>query len=168
MKIACLAVAASVLAGLALYGGVLGIYRFAHALSLPLALTNLLPLAVPLLLGFVAWRLLKYLQRRAEHRSVSAPLVSGGSNARDEERRQAWLQIKAKGRRRYVWRTGVVGWGFPVFAIFTPLMLILGPRTHQLSLAEITGTVISSFLVWMIGGYLFGRAMWSALHKKYR
>ena len=54
IKIACLAVGASVLAGLALYGGIMAMYRLAHALSLPPVLTNLLPLAVIGVLWFIA------------------------------------------------------------------------------------------------------------------
>jgi len=164
MKIACLAVGASVIAGLALYGGIMAMYRLAHALSLPLALTNLLPLAVIGVFWFIASRFMKYFQRPAEHRSVPTP----SGTAKDAERREAWLQIKAKGRKRYVWRTGVVGWGLPVFAIFTPVMLIFGPRTHQLSKAEIAGTTIITLLIWIVGGYLFGLSMWKTLDKRYR
>jgi hypothetical protein len=43
-----------------------------------------------------------------------------------------------------------------------------GPRTHQLSKAEIAGTIIFSLLVWIVGGYLFGLSMWKTLDKKYR
>ena len=168
ITIACL-VAASVLAGLAVYGGSMAMYRLAHALSLPPALTNLLPLAAVGVVWFTASRLLKYFQRRAEHRSVPLPLGTGTFKPyTDEERRQAWLQIKAKGRRRYVRRTGVIGWGLPVFLISTPLMSIFGPRTHQLSRAEFAGAVIFSLLVWILGDYLFGRSMWRTLDKRYR
>lgn len=82
----------------------------------------------------------------------------GGPFACDKntERRQAWLQIKAKGKKRYVWRTGVMGWGLPVFAIFTPVMLVFGPSTHQLSKAKVAGATVLSLLIWIIGGYPFG------------
>ncbi len=166
--IACL-VAASVLAGLTMYGVVMSMYRLAHALSLPPAFTNLIPLAVLGVVLFVGSRFLKYFQHRAEHRRVPLPLGAGTFKGHtDEKRRQAWLETKAKGRRRYVWRKGVIGWGLPVFAIFTPLMLILGPSTHELSRAETAGAVILSLLVWILAGYLFGRSMWRMLDNRYR
>jgi type IV secretory pathway TrbD component len=56
----------------------------------------------------------------------------------------------------------------PVFVIFTPVMLIFGPRTHQLSKAEIAGAIIFSLLGWIVGGYLFGLSMWKTFDKKYR
>src|SRR5260370_14830250 len=129
----------------------------------------LFPLAVLGVVLFVGSRFLKYFQHRAEHRRVPLPLGAGTFKGHtDEKRRQAWLETKAKGRRRYVWRKGVIGWGLPVFAIFTPLMLILGPSTHELSRAETAGAVILSLLVWILAGYLFGRSMWRMFDNRYR
>jgi len=160
IKLACFVAAASLLVGLLVYGGVTAMYRLADALSLSPALKNLVPLVAIGVLWFIASRSMKYFQRRAEHRSVTSD--------KDEERRQAWLQIRAKGKKRYVWRTGVMGWGLSVFAIFTPVMLIFGPRTHQLSKTEIVGTMIFSLLVWMVAGYFFGLSMWKTFDKRYR
>jgi hypothetical protein len=145
-------------------------YRLADALSLSPALKNLAPLVAIGVLWFIASRSMKYFRRRAEHRNVPPTSGTGSpfTSDKDEERRQAWLQIKAKGRKRYVWRTGVMGWGLPVFVIFTPAMLIFGPRTHQLSKAEIAGAIIFSLLGWIVGGYLFGLSMWKTFDKKYR
>jgi hypothetical protein len=85
----------------------------------------------------------------------------------EEERRKLWLEIKAKGRRRFVWRSGVLGWGLPVFAIWTPLMLFFGPSTHRASLPENVGIIVFSLLIWMLAGYLYGHRMWKTLHKRY-
>jgi len=169
VRIVGLAVAVSLLAGLAMYGLVRAMYKLAHTLSLSPALTNLAPLAALAVLCFIAPRFVKYFQRRAEHRRVVQPLATETlTRNKYEERRQAWLQIKAKGRSRYVWRTGVIGWGLPVFAIFTPLMLILNPGTHPWFWGEIAGISVFSFLVWMLAGYFFGRLMWKTLDKRYR
>jgi hypothetical protein len=58
IRIVCFAVAV----GMAVYGGVMATYALAHALSLPAALTNLLPLAVLGVVWFIASRFTKYLQ----------------------------------------------------------------------------------------------------------
>jgi hypothetical protein len=162
VKVGCFVVGASLLAGGLVYVLVMVMYRLSDALSLSPGLKNLSPLPAIAVFWFIASRAAKYVQRRAERR-VAPPSLD-----KEEQRRQAWLQIKAKGKKRYIWRTGVMGWGFPVFATFTPLMLILGPRTHQLSKAEIVGVTIFSFFLWMIGGYLFGLSMWKTLDNKYR
>src|SRR6476646_742423 len=138
MKLILIALGTSTLAGLLMYGTTMGMYRVADTFSLSPSLKNLVPLAALVILWFIASRCLRYFQRRAKRRSIQS---SGSEDSllskMDEERRQSWLQVKAKGKRRYVWRTGVVGWGLPVFAIFTPVTRIFGPKTHQLSKAEI-------------------------------
>src|SRR6266404_1047872 len=91
IKLACFVAAASLLVGLLVYGGVTAMYRLADALSLSPALKNLVPLVAIGVLWFIASRSMKYFQRRAEHRSVTSD--------KDEERRQAWLQIKSKGQK---------------------------------------------------------------------
>jgi hypothetical protein len=169
MRIVCLVVAASVLAGWAVYGGLMAMYKLAKALSLSPALTNLVPLVGLGVVWFIVFRFGKYFRLRAE-RLIASLFPGTGTFERytEEERRQAWLQIKARGRRRYVWRAGVIGWGLPVFAIFTPLMLIFGLGTLQLSQTKIAALVMSSLLMWILGGYLFGSSMWRKLDEKYR
>lgn len=167
IKLACVVITVSLLAGAFVYGAVMAAYRLADALSLSPALKNLAPLAAVAVVWLMASIVMKCFNRRAQHRSVPQT-ASSVSRDPDEERRQVWLQIRAKGMKRYVWRTGVIGWGLPVFAIFTPLMLGFGPRTHHLSKAEIVGSTIFSLFVWMAGGYVFGRLMWKTLEKRYR
>lgn len=135
-------------------------YRLADAISLPPSLRNFLPLVVIVVLWF-AWRGTKYFRRRVAYPS-GLPLSDA-----DEKRRQAWLQVRAKGKKRYVWRTGVMGWGLCCFAIFTPTMLFLGPRTHQVTTTEILGTVVLNFFLFAIGGYVFGLTMWKTFNNKY-
>jgi len=169
ITIAGLVVLASLIAGLLMYCGVRVMYSLAAALSLSPALTNLVPLVAVGVLWFIVSRTMKYFRRRAENRSALSALGAGSPpRVEDEERRRAWLQIKAKGKKQYVWRVGVIGWGLPVFAIFTPIMIIFGPRMHQLSRAEIGGITVVSLLVWLVSGYFFGLSTWKSSCKKYR
>jgi hypothetical protein len=168
-KLIGIVVAVSAVAGSLMYGLLMAMYWLADALSLSPVLKNLVPLAAIAFFWFIGSRSMKYFRHREDRRAVP-PLGTASPSMRnmDEERRQAWLQIKAKGKKRYIWRTGVMGWGLSVFAIFTPVMLIFGPRTHQLSMAEIVGTTILSFFVWMVAGYFFGLSMWKTFDNKYR
>ena len=152
--------AGSIVIGALIYGGVRGAYAVAQALELPPAFTNLVPLGILGIVWVIAWRLLKHFQRAATQESLPYDV--------QEKHREAWLQIKAQGKQRYVWRTGVLRWGLAVFAIWTPLMLIVGPRTHPLSLGEIIGVIVISLFLWTVGGYVFGSWMWRTMENKYR
>ena len=81
----------------------------------------------------------------------------------EEERRQIWLELRAKGRKSYVWHFGVLRWGLPVFAVWTPLMFWLGPSTHRFAAWEIAVSLAG----WTVAGYVYGRITWRALEKKY-
>ena len=162
-------VAVSVLLGSLMYGLIIAMNSLADAFSLSPVLRNLAPLAALALISLISYRSMKYFQQRTEHGTTpSSCTASPSMRNTEEERRQAWLQIKAKGKKQYIWRAGVMRWALPVFAIFTPSMLIFGPRTHQLSMAEIIGTTIVSFLVWSVCGYFFGLWMWKIFDNKYR
>jgi hypothetical protein len=161
MKVVCLALVAGMVVYGVMYGGIMTMYRFAQALSLPPALTNLLPLVFVAVVWFIASRFIKYFQLRAVQTNVPP------EGAADERRRQAWLQMKAKGRKRFIWHSGVLRLGLPVFAIFTPVMLFTGPRTHDLTLAENIGLSFFNLLVWLLGGYWYGAKIWRQMEEKY-
>lgn len=165
MKRLSFVVVIAAVAGLFVYGGVKALYRLGDVLSLSPAAKGLLPLAFIFLLWFISSRCLKYFQRRKERRRAQESISARDS---EKERRQAWLLIKAKGRKRYVWRYGVMGFGLSSFAIATPAVLIFGPSTHKLSMFEIIAATILSFVVWTAGGYVLGLSMWKTLDNKYR
>lgn len=162
IKLVCIVVAVSALAGLTVYGVITATYRLADAVSLPPSLRNFVPLADIVVFWLIASRFTKYLRRRVAHTSGSP------SSDADEKRRQAWLQVRAKGKNRYIWRIGVMGWGLSTFAIFTAITLILGPGTHRLSTTEIVLTAVFNLIVWTGGGYFFGLQMWKTFDNKYR
>ncbi len=85
----------------------------------------------------------------------------------EEQKRQWWAAVSAKGRSWYVWHYGVLRWGLPVCAIWTAYMLLLGPRTHRLAPWEIIAVIMFSVVGWTFGGYLFGRWMWWTFDRKY-
>jgi hypothetical protein len=78
-----------------------------------------------------------------------------------ETERQDWLQAKARGRNRFIWRRGVL----PTLLI--SLIVVVG--------VELFGSHPSSFSllgffilpVALLGGYLEGRWKWKDFEKKY-
>tara|TARA_Y100000034_G_C6537675_1_gene231856 strand:- start:95 stop:364 length:270 start_codon:yes stop_codon:yes gene_type:complete len=65
-----------------------------------------------------------------------------------------WQQTMAKGQARFVLLHGVIGWGFPMFVFMT---FFFGDHT----LASISTTqLLTSLVIWGIGGLGFGVLMW--------
>jgi hypothetical protein len=98
--IGCIA-ASCVIGGLLVYGAVMAMYRLARPLALPPAMTNLLPVAILGAMWFVVVRQMKYFQRRAAQREVPLPFTTGIFRSRytEEQRREYWLNVKAKGKK---------------------------------------------------------------------
>jgi hypothetical protein len=83
-----------------------------------------------------------------------------------EAKRQDWLQAKARGRGRFIWRRGVL----PTFLFG----LIVVPATeilvdHRSSFSSRTAVFVASVMlpVFLLGGYLEGRWKWQDLNRKY-
>lgn len=151
------------------YGAVMAVYTLARPLSLPPVLTNLfLPIAVLAAMWFAVARQMKYFQRRAAQREVPLPFTTGFFRSRytEEQRREYWCNARAKGKKRFIWRRGILLGGLPMFAIFTPLILYDAP-TQRVSLSEAVPWIIFSLFVWMIGGYLYGRFVWKIMESRY-
>jgi len=138
-------------------------------LTWPPVVTNLLPLAALGVIWFVVVRNLRGWQRRAGQRNapLRAGIFSRLNRYTEEDRREYWLKMKTMGRRQFVWRHGLLRWGLPVFAIFTPLMFFISPGSHPWSKPAIIGFILFSFVVWTIGGYCVGRITWSVMEKRY-
>jgi antibiotic biosynthesis monooxygenase (ABM) superfamily enzyme len=85
----------------------------------------------------------------------------------EEEKRNSWFELKKRGRKRFVWRYGILLWGLWMFLVFSIWTLFRGPRTHALSIAKYISLIILNLIVWSIGGLVFGLFLWSRLQKKY-
>lgn len=70
-----------------------------------------------------------------------------------EKARQFWQKTKAKGKKSFVLRHGVLGWGGFMFIAMTAQQLIRKPADYPF-------VIVLNLLIWPIGGYLFGNWMW--------
>jgi hypothetical protein len=72
-----------------------------------------------------------------------------------------WEATRSKGRSRYIWLFGVVGWG-----VFTGLIwaLILG---WQQGWDRLPALLAFGLIGFPIGGYFWGDWMWKRLEKQY-
>ena len=83
-----------------------------------------------------------------------------------EAEKQDWLQAKARGRNRFIWRRGVLP-TFLFWLILMPAIELLGDHRSPFSLQ--TAVFIGSILlpICLLGGYLEGRWKWQDLERKY-
>jgi hypothetical protein len=82
-----------------------------------------------------------------------------------------WERTREAGRRRYVWQTGVLGWGAPMFVLMTAFIYVQqkGPTWPSADeLPFVLFLIPTSALIWLLGGYWFGSTMWSTMERAYR
>ena len=77
-----------------------------------------------------------------------------------EPQRKRWERIRAKGRKRFIWLTGVVAWGIPTGLLWSAGMSWF----MRWSLPSILPMAL---IVFSIGGYWFGATMWRQMEDRY-
>jgi hypothetical protein len=78
-----------------------------------------------------------------------------------EAERQDWLQAKARGRNRFIWRRGVLPTLLTCLIVAVSVE-VFGSRNSSFSLP---GLIILPIA--LLGGYLEGRWKWKDFEKKY-
>lgn len=83
-------------------------------------------------------------------------------------REDRWARIRKRGRTRYIWYDGVLGFGLPVLAVSSTLSHWLsGGGIHDLWFGPHWLSHLLIFLVaGSVGGYLFGAFMWSRMESQ--
>ena len=76
-----------------------------------------------------------------------------------EKAKQRWQKTKARGKKSFVLRVGVLGWGGFMFIAMTAQDLIQKPRFQHQTVYHV-GEVALNLLIWPIAGYFFGKIMW--------
>jgi hypothetical protein len=84
-----------------------------------------------------------------------------GDSGRSEREREVLLRIKARGKRRFVWQTGVLVWGGFMFIFTNAVDVILRHKSIEWSFLPI------SLVIWLAVGYGFGEFMWRSFEKKF-
>jgi hypothetical protein len=77
-----------------------------------------------------------------------------------------WQRIRQQGRRRFVWRTGVLGFGFTIFLSTVFIEACIALYSHAIPSHIPLKTVIDA-VVWAIGGYAFGAVGWWWREREY-
>ena len=80
-----------------------------------------------------------------------------------------WTRVREKGKDNFVWMSGVAGWGIStglLYAVISHLMDNQWDAETLLSMNFLTHLGFS-LLIFMMGGFFWGRIIWSLSNKKY-
>ena len=80
-------------------------------------------------------------------------------NQKDNAFFKRWQATHSRGRTRYLFVTGVLYWGLPMFAVMT--FFVSPPKQMSPS------ALLLSAIVWFLGGLLFGYMMWIVGERRY-
>jgi hypothetical protein len=77
-----------------------------------------------------------------------------------EAARQRWQKTKARGKKSFVLRFGVLEWGGLMVLVMTTQYLIRKPLFPRRMIDYVVEVAIN-LLIWPIAGYFFGSFMWA-------
>lgn len=81
------------------------------------------------------------------------------------ERRRKIARVVARGKRSFLWRRGVLGYGVTVFLLTTAWDLWLRYRDHTLNAQYLAFSIPIRLIIWLLAGYWFGTIMWRQFYK---
>jgi hypothetical protein len=82
----------------------------------------------------------------------------------NEAQRKYWLDAKARGRTRFIWRDAIGS--ILIWLIVLPAVEVFGNHGHLFSLQFVVIWLIM-LPIFLVGGYLAGSWKWKDLEKKY-
>ncbi|QZY53623.1 peptidylprolyl isomerase [Crassaminicella profunda] len=87
----------------------------------------------------------------------------------NSKKREAWERTRQKGKSYFIWRKGVLGWGIPTAILFQVSMAILnnGLNIDAFTSRKFILNLVTSVIVFPIGGYFWGMWMWYWSNKIY-
>jgi hypothetical protein len=71
-----------------------------------------------------------------------------------------WQKTKARGKKSFALRVGVLQWGGLMFIVMTAQDLIRKPRFSHRPIYYVADIAVN-LLIWPIAGYFFGARMWN-------
>jgi hypothetical protein len=78
-----------------------------------------------------------------------------------EKQREKWSKTRKKGRTRFIWLYGVVGWGVVTGVLWAAAMAFQG-------LGHLPLLLPLALIVFPIGGFFFGRKMWTTFEDQFQ
>lgn len=78
----------------------------------------------------------------------------------NDAKRKRWDKVKAKEKKNFILRVGVLQWGGFMFVVMTGLSLLRQPPAPRQAIDYVVEIAIG-LLIWPIAGYCFGALLWN-------
>ncbi|MBU3107729.1 hypothetical protein [Clostridium gasigenes] len=95
------------------------------------------------------------------NKCVYLDYLSEGEVVSNNRNFKTFNEIKSLGRKNYILKYGIVGWGIPTTIIVSILKLLFNSETQALR-----SFIINLLIFPLVGGTLFGLIMWEFVRKK--
>jgi hypothetical protein len=82
----------------------------------------------------------------------------------ESKEQEYWHHIQRLGRAKFIWRTGIVGWGLTYVAFWTPLFCLF---THRLTVFDFLLTASVALPISAFFGYVNAARRWKQMLAKY-
>lgn len=84
-----------------------------------------------------------------------------------EAQKNKWQKTRAKGKRNYIIFNGVIGWGIPTGVLFTLFTSLVNDKSITFD-QDFFRTMITSIVLFPIGGIFFGLWTWNWMERLYK
>ncbi|WP_438864011.1 hypothetical protein [Neptunicella sp.] len=74
---------------------------------------------------------------------------------------EKWEATRTKGKKRFIWINGFIGWGITTAVLWSLIMQIIQPQD------EIWVRPLIALLLFPLGGLVWAHFVWQATEKKY-
>jgi hypothetical protein len=81
--------------------------------------------------------------------------------------RERWRQMKARGKKSFILRVGVIRYGGFMFVVMTTLDLLRDKPSFPVGVGYYVVFILINLLVWTLGGSAFGLWMWRSYEKRF-
>jgi hypothetical protein len=75
---------------------------------------------------------------------------------------QKWEATRRKGKAKFILVSGILSWGLPMFVVMTFVV------NRQPDKPDSPTLILTSAVIWALGGALFGWVIWNMSEKKYQ
>ncbi|MAW46748.1 MAG: hypothetical protein CBB90_01560 [Gammaproteobacteria bacterium TMED30] len=81
---------------------------------------------------------------------------------------QRWARTRQRGRKPFIWRVGVMGWGGWMFVCMTAYYSLSRANFDWHNMSFDLAPVVFNAFIWPISGYFFGWMLWQLQEAKFR
>jgi ABC-type multidrug transport system permease subunit len=89
----------------------------------------------------------------------------GGSEMKKQQR-EKWEKVRARGKKRFVFFNGIIGWGLPTAFLYTSAMTYMDQGALEFNDAFYRLLLIA-IVLFPIGGVVFGLWVWNWSERAY-